>query len=95
MATIFRPMNTGDHPHWVWYLLNINIHGDPEQYLNLADFWRVPVVAPALMRCSEVYFALAEAKLAGLLPAGFAAQLKSIIRKGSMHPSTGINGSMI
>lgn len=38
---------------------------------NLADFWRVPIVAPAIMKCSEVYFALAEAQLHGLLPAGF------------------------
>jgi len=48
----------------------------------ISDFWRVPVVAPALMRCSEVWFALAEAKLAGLLPASFAGTAQDYYRKG-------------
>jgi hypothetical protein len=37
----------------------------------ISDLWRVPIVAPAVMKASEVYFSLAEAKLAGLLPASF------------------------
>jgi hypothetical protein len=49
---------------------------------NIADFWRVPIVAPAIMRCSEVYFALAEAKLAGLLPAGFSSTAEQYYQKG-------------
>jgi hypothetical protein len=49
---------------------------------DLADFWRVPIVAPAIMRCSEVYFALAEAKLAGLLPAGFSNSAEQYYQKG-------------
>jgi hypothetical protein len=49
---------------------------------QLSDFWRVPVVAPALMRCSEVYFALAEAKLAGLLPSGFSGTAEQYYQKG-------------
>jgi Starch-binding associating with outer membrane len=53
-----------------------------ETVSELADFWRVPVVAPAVMKCSEVYFALAEAKLAGLLPAGFTGSANSYYQKG-------------
>ena len=49
---------------------------------KLADFWRVPVVAPAIIKSSEVYFALAEAKLAGLLPAGFTGTATSYYQKG-------------
>ena len=49
---------------------------------GIADFWRVPVVAPAIMKCSEVYFALAEAKLAGLLPASFTGTANSYYQKG-------------
>jgi len=49
---------------------------------QLSDFWRVPVVAPAIMRNSEVYFALAEAKLAGLLPASFAGTAEEYYQKG-------------
>jgi hypothetical protein len=49
---------------------------------RIAEFWRVPVVAPAIMKCSEVYFALAEAKLAGFLPAGFAGSANSYYQKG-------------
>jgi hypothetical protein len=49
---------------------------------EISDFWRVPVVAPPLMRCSEVYFSLAEAKLAGLLPAGFTGTAESYYQKG-------------
>jgi hypothetical protein len=49
---------------------------------EISDFWRVPVVAPAIMRCSEVYFALAEAKLAGLLPAGFSGTAEEYYQKG-------------
>jgi hypothetical protein len=49
---------------------------------RIAEFWRVPVIAPAVMKCSEVYFALAEAKLAGLLPAGFSGSANSYYQKG-------------
>ena len=49
---------------------------------ELADFWRVPVIAPAIIRSSEIYFALAEAKLAGLLPAGFSGTAKDYYQKG-------------
>ncbi len=49
---------------------------------NIADFWRVPIVAPAVMKCSEVYFALAEAKLTGLLPAGFTRSANEYYQKG-------------
>ncbi len=49
---------------------------------KIADFWRVPVVAPAIMKCSEVYFALAEAKLFGLLPASFTGTANSYYQKG-------------
>ena len=49
---------------------------------QLADFWRVPIVAPAIMKCSEVYFALAEAQLRGLLPAGFNTDPNFYYQKG-------------
>jgi len=49
---------------------------------RISDFWRVPVVAPAIMRSSEVYFALAEAKLAGLLPSGFSGTAEAYYQKG-------------
>lgn len=49
---------------------------------DLSEFWRVPVLAPALMRCSEVYFALAEAKLAGILPASFSGTVQDYYRRG-------------
>ena len=49
---------------------------------QISDFWRVPVVYPALMRCSEVYFALAEAKLVGLLPGGFSGTAEDYYKKG-------------
>jgi len=49
---------------------------------EISEFWRVPVVAPAVMKCSEVYFALAEAKLAGILPAGFTGSANSYYQKG-------------
>ncbi len=49
---------------------------------EIADFWRVPVVAPAIMRSSEVYFALAEAKLAGLLPGSFTGTAEQYYQKG-------------
>jgi hypothetical protein len=49
---------------------------------EIPDLWRVPVVAPAVMKCSEVYFALAEAKLAGLLPASFSGTANSYYQKG-------------
>ena len=49
---------------------------------DIADFWRVPIVAPAYMKCSEVYFSLAEAKLAGLLPSGFTGSANSYYQKG-------------
>jgi hypothetical protein len=49
---------------------------------QVADFWRVPIVAPSIMRCSEVYFCLSEAKLAGLLPAGFTGSAESYYQKG-------------
>jgi hypothetical protein len=49
---------------------------------EIADFWRVPVVAPAIIRSSEVYFALAEAKLAGLLPASFSGTAEEYYQSG-------------
>jgi hypothetical protein len=49
---------------------------------SIADFWRVPVVAPAIMKCSEVYFNLAEAKLAGILPGSFTGSANSYYQKG-------------
>jgi hypothetical protein len=50
---------------------------------QLSDLWRVPVVAPAIMKCSEVYFALAEARLRGLLPAaGFNSDPNFYYQKG-------------
>ena len=49
---------------------------------ELSDFWRVPVVAPAVMKCSEVFFALAEAKLTGILPASFAGSANDYYQKG-------------
>jgi hypothetical protein len=49
---------------------------------EIPDLWRVPVVAPAVMKCSEVYFALAEAKLAGILPASFTGTANSYYQKG-------------
>jgi hypothetical protein len=49
---------------------------------KIAEFWRVPVLAPAVMKCSEVYFSLAEAKLAGLLPGGFAGSANDYYQKG-------------
>jgi hypothetical protein len=49
---------------------------------EIADFWRVPVVAPAILKCPEVYFSLAEAKLAGLLPAGFSNTAEEYYQKG-------------
>lgn len=48
----------------------------------ISDLWRVPVVAPAVIKASEVYFALAEAKLAGLLPASFSGTANSYYQKG-------------
>ncbi len=48
----------------------------------ISDLWRVPVIAPAIMKCSEVYFALAEAKLAGLLPASFTGSANFYYQKG-------------
>jgi hypothetical protein len=48
----------------------------------ISDFWRVPVIAPALMRSSEVYFSLSEAKLAGILPAGFSGSAEQYYQKG-------------
>jgi Starch-binding associating with outer membrane len=49
---------------------------------QLSDLWRVPVVAPAIMKCSEVYFSLAEAQLRGLLPAGFNTDPNYYYQKG-------------
>ena len=48
----------------------------------ISDLWKVPVVAPAIIKSSEVYFALAEAKLAGLLPAGFTGTPNIYYQKG-------------
>lgn len=53
-----------------------------ETVSRIAEFWRVPVVAPAIMRSAEVYFALAEAKLADLLPAGFTSTAEQYYQKG-------------
>jgi hypothetical protein len=49
---------------------------------DISDLWRVPVVACAIMKCSEVYFSLAEAKLAGLLPASFSGSANDYYQKG-------------
>jgi hypothetical protein len=49
---------------------------------DLCDFWRVPVISLAVMKCSEVYFALAEAKLAGILPASFSGSANDYYQKG-------------
>jgi hypothetical protein len=49
---------------------------------EISVLWRVPVVAPAIMKCSEVYFTLAEAKLTGLLPAGFSYTAGEYYQKG-------------
>ena len=71
MATISPTMITVALLLWVWWTEDYKYPWGSGTVSELADFWRVPVVAPAIMRCSEVYFALAEAKLAGLLPAAF------------------------
>jgi hypothetical protein len=83
--TVMAPWKGGDSPNG-YYFPNYDYRGSPTLGLvqvnykypwnsptvsEIADFWRVPVLAPALMRCTEVYFALAEAKLVGLLPGGF------------------------
>jgi hypothetical protein len=49
---------------------------------ELSEFWRVPISARSIIRSSEVYFSLAEAKLAGLLPAGFSGSANSYYQKG-------------
>lgn len=49
---------------------------------RIADFWRAPVISLGVMKCSEVYFALAEAKLAGILPAAFSGTANSYYQKG-------------
>ena len=49
---------------------------------DISDLWRVPVLAPAVMKASEVYFSLAEAKLAGILPASFSGTANSYYQKG-------------
>lgn len=49
---------------------------------RLADFWRVGMTKPAIMKSSEVYFNLAEAKLRGLLPASFSGTADSYYKKG-------------
>jgi Starch-binding associating with outer membrane len=49
---------------------------------EISEFWRVPVSARSVMKCSEVYFSLAEAKLTGLLPAGFTGTANSYYQKG-------------
>jgi hypothetical protein len=94
--TVMAPWKGGYSPNG-YYFANYDYRGSPTLGMvpveykypwgsntvsNLADFWRVPVVAPALMRCSEVYFALAEAKLAGLLPAGFSSTALEYYQKG-------------
>ncbi len=94
--TVMAPWKGGDSPNG-YYFPNYDYRGSPtlgdvlveykypwgsNTVSNLADFWRVPVLAPALMRCSEVYFALAEAKLAGLLPAGFSNTAEGYYQQG-------------
>ena len=94
--TVMAPWKGGDSPNG-YYFPNYDYRGSPTLGLvevnykypwgsntvsQIADFWRVPVLAPALMRCSEVYFALAEAKLAGLLPAGFGSTAEQYYQMG-------------
>jgi len=94
--TVMAPFKGGISPHG-YYFPPYKYRGSPTLGLvtvnykypwgsntvsQLSDFWRVPVIAPALMRCSEVYFALAEAKLAGLLPAGFSGSAEQYYQKG-------------
>ena len=94
--TVMAPWKGGDSPNG-YYCPNYDYRGSPTLGLvqveykypwgsntvsQLADFWRVPVLAPAMMRCSEVYFALAEAKLAGLLPAGFGSTAEQYYQMG-------------
>jgi Starch-binding associating with outer membrane len=94
--TVMAPFKGGISPHG-YYFPPFKYRGSPTLGLvtvnykypwgsntvsQLSDFWRVPVIAPALMRCSEVYFSLAEAKLAGLLPAGFSGSAEQYYQKG-------------
>jgi hypothetical protein len=94
--TVMAPFKGGTSPHG-YYFPPFKYRGSPTLGLvsvnykypwgsntvsQISDFWRVPVVAPALMRSSEVYFALAEAKLAGLLPAGFSGTAEQYYQKG-------------
>ena len=94
--TVMAPWKGGDSPNG-YYFPNYDYRGSPTLGLvevnykypwgsntvsQIADFWRVPVLAPALMRCSEVYFALAEAKLAGLLPGGFGSTAEQYYQMG-------------
>jgi hypothetical protein len=53
-----------------------------ETVSDLCDFWRVPITEPAIMKSSEVYFNLAEAKLRGLLPASFSGTANDYFQKG-------------
>ena len=94
--TVMAPFKGGISPHG-YYFPPYKYRGSPTLGLvtvnykypwgsntvsALSDFWRVPVIAPALMRTSEVYFSLAEAKLAGLLPAGFSGSAEQYYQKG-------------
>jgi hypothetical protein len=94
--TVMAPFKGGTSPHG-YYFPPYKYRGSPTLGLvtvnykypwgsntvsALSDFWRVPVIAPALMRTSEVYFSLAEAKLAGILPAGFSGSTEQYYQKG-------------
>lgn len=94
--TVMAPFKGGTSPHGFFFpafkyrgsptlglvTVNYKYPWGSNTVSAISDFWRVPVIAPALMRCSEVYFALAEAKLAGLLPASFAGSAESYYQKG-------------
>ncbi len=94
--TVMAPWKGGISPNG-YYFPNYTYRGSPTLAVNsatykypwgsgtvsdISDFWRVPVVAPAVMKCSEVYFALSEAKLAGILPAGFSGTANEYYQKG-------------
>ena len=94
--TVMAPWKGGDSPNGYYFpaydyrgsptlglvLVNYKYPWGSNTVSEIADFWRVPVLAPALMRCSEVYFALAEAKLAGLLPGGFGSTAEQYYQMG-------------
>ena len=94
--TVMAPWKGGESPNG-YYFPAYDYRGSPTLGLvqvnykypwnsptvsEIADFWRVPVLAPAMMRCTEVYFALAEAQLVGLLPGGFSKTAEQYYQMG-------------